>query len=205
MNLPEVPLARVLGAYRANPLMETPRSAAVVLVLVTQPWREPALLLIRRQAGMRSYANDWCLPGGRRDSIDASLLACAWRELWEETGINPSFCALLAELDDFYDGQGELVRPFVCQLCKTSLKASLSLQVEEASEWVLVPLSLLSRVELDFEGRFATKRQPAYLLKLMDEKGLVWGLTASIMRHFLDVLTGSESPLCKGERFYSKE
>lgn len=198
-------MASALSAHRPKPLAETPRSAAVVLVLVNRARREPALLLTRRHAGMRNYANDWCLPGGRRDSGDASLLTCAWRELREETGINRSPCVLLAELDDFYDGKGELVRPFVCQLSEASLRTSLSLQTDEASEWMLLPLSDLFRVERDSGGQTAAKRQPAYLLKLKDGQGLVWGLTASILRHFLDVLTGSDSPLCKGERFHTKE
>lgn len=204
MNLAEVPLARVLAAYQPKPLAETPQSAAVVLVLMSRPGGEPALLMTRRHSAMRSYADDWCLPGGRRESRDASLLACAWRELREETGLDPSSCRLMAELDDFYDGRGTLVRPVVCQLPEASLRASLSLQAEEASEWLLVPLSDLSRVERDSAGRTAARRQPAYLLELMDGKGLVWGLTASILRHFLDVLTGSDSLLCKGERFHKK-
>ncbi|WP_417530126.1 NUDIX hydrolase [Marinobacter lipolyticus] len=205
MILPGMCLASALGAHRPKHLVETPRSAAVVLVLVNRPRLGPALLLTRRHAGMRNYANDWCLPGGRRDSEDASLLACAWRELREETGINPLPSALLAELDDFYDGKGELVRPFVCQLSEASLRTSLSLQTDETSEWMLLPFSDLFRVERDSEGQTAARRQPAYLLELKNGQGLVWGLTASILRHFLNVLTGSDSPLCKGERFHTKE
>lgn len=205
MNLQRVSVACALGTHRAKPLAETPRSAAVILLLVNCHRREPALLLTRRHAGMRSYANDWCLPGGRRDSEDASMLACAWRELQEETGINPSSCALLGELDDFYDGRGERVRPFVCQLSEASFRTSLNLQADEASEWMLLPLADLSRVERDSVGQTVARRQPAYLLELKDGQGMVWGLTASIIRHFLDVLTGSESPLCRGERFHTKE
>ncbi|MBD3655979.1 MULTISPECIES: NUDIX hydrolase [Marinobacter] len=205
MMLPLVSIKDKLAAHRPKPLAETTRPAAVVITLVSPPRNEPSLLLTRRQATMRNYANDWCLPGGRQDANDRSLLACAWRELQEETGIDPSSCALLAELDDFYDGRGELVRPFVCTLSETSFRGSLCLQPEESSEWMLMPLSGLSRIKLDTAGRTAAQRQPAYLLELNHGNGLVWGLTASILRHFVDVITESASPLCKGERFYTKE
>lgn len=183
-------------------LAETPRSSAVMLMLIMRKEGEPVLLLTRRQAGLRNYADDWCLPGGRREATDASLLACAWRELEEETGISRQSCVLLGELDDFYNGKGELVRPFVCLLKGTNHLDKLQLQVSEAADAVLLPISQLACIVEDHEQRFPSQRQPAYLLELDSAaQGCIWGLTASILLHFRDVLTGQVSPLCKGEKF----
>lgn len=199
-----------LGLEHRRPqrLAETPRSSAVVLLLIMRDEGEPGLLLTRRQAGLRNYADDWCLPGGRREATDASLLTCAWRELEEETGISRQTCLLLGELDDFYNGKGELVRPFVCVLTETNQLNKLQLQASEAASAVLFPISKLACIVEDHEQRFPSQRQPAYLLDLYNQgmaQGCVWGLTASILLHFRDVLTGQVSPLCKGEEFKRDE
>lgn len=189
-------------------LVETPRSSGVMLLVIMRYEGESELLLTRRQADLRNYANDWCLPGGRREPSDASLLACAWRELEEETSILQQTCLLLGELDDFYNGNGELVRPFVCVLEEINLLNKLQLQASEAAASVLFPISKLACIVEDHEQRFPSQRQPAYLLDL-DKQGIaqgsVWGLTASILLHFRDVLTGQVSPLCKGEKFKRNE
>lgn len=193
-----------LKHHRPQRLVETPRSSAVTLVLSFREDDEPVLLLTRRQAGLRHYADDWCLPGGGYNPTDASLLTCAWRELEEETGIPRQDCLLLGELDDFYDGRGELVRPFVCVLMETGRLDNLQLQASEAAAAVLLPLSRLEAIVEDREQRFPSRRQPAYLLEIDNQgvaDGCVWGLTASILLHFRDVLTGRISLLCKGEEF----
>lgn len=189
-------------------LVETPCSSAVMLLLIMRDEGESGLLLTRRHAGLRSYSDDWCLPGGRREPIDASLLACAWRELEEETGISKQTCLLLGELDDFYNGNGDLVRPFVCVMEEINLIDKLQLQASEAVAAVLFPIPELACIVEDHEQRFPSQRQPAYLLDLDKQgiaQGCVWGLTASILLHFRDVLTGQVSPLCRGEKFKRDE
>ncbi len=179
-----------------------------MLALIVRAKAEPVLLLTRRQAGLRHYANDWCLPGGRQEPQDASLLVCAWREFSEETGIPADCGTLLGELDDFYNGKGELVRPFVCALPESALQAHLRLQASEAVEYALPALSSLAGIAEDAAGQFPSARRPAYLLEIHEQgisKGHVWGLTASILLHFRDVLTGTVSPICTGERFKREE
>jgi len=198
----------LINQHRPRRLASTPKSSAVMLALIVRDGAEPMLLLTRRQAGLRHYANDWCLPGGRLEPQDASLLACAWREFSEETGI-PSDCGtLLGELDDFYNGKGELVRPFVCGLPESVLQGHLRLQASEAVEYALPALSSLEGLVEDVAGQFPSARQPAYLLEIHEQglsKGHVWGLTASILLHFRDVLMSTVSPICKGEHFKREE
>lgn len=198
----------LLKRHPPRRLATTPKSSAVMLALIVRVDAEPLLLLTRRQAGLRHYANDWCLPGGRLEPQDASLLACAWREFSEETGIPGAGGTLLGELDDFYNGKGELVRPFVCALPESVLQEHLRLQASEAVEYALPALSSLQGIVADADGQFPSARQPAYLLEIQEQgasKGHVWGLTASILLHVRDVLMGTVSPICKGEHFKREE
>lgn len=182
----------------------TPKSSAVMLPVVMRAGAGPQLLLIRRHARLHRYANDWCLPGGRQEQQDATLLSCAWREFSEETGIAAGLCTLLGELDDFYDGRGELVRPFICTLSESVLQEHLQLQPSEAEEYALLSIPSLDAIEQDIAQRFTSARHPAYVLEVFEQgvsKGHVWGLTASILLHLRDVLTGTTSRICKGEHF----
>lgn len=193
-----------LTQHRPQRLAATARSSALMLPLVMHGGARVSLLLTRRHAGLRQYAGHWCLPGGRLDAADASLLACAWRELAEETGLRREGARLLAELDDFYNGKGELVRPFVCSIEEAELTTRLRLQSSEAVEFTLLPLERLADIGLDSQQLYPSARHPAYLLEL-DGQGHVWGLTASILLHLRNVLTDARAPLCRGEIFQRTE
>ena len=74
--------------------------------------REPALLLTRRAAGLRSHAGQWALPGGRLDA-DETPERAALRELAEELGLTLEAHSVLGRLDDYVTRSGYLVTPLV--------------------------------------------------------------------------------------------
>lgn len=77
------------------------------------PWStEPALLLTRRAAGLRSHAGQWALPGGRLDEGETAEQAVL-RELQEELGLRLPPTAILGRLDDYATHAGHLITPFV--------------------------------------------------------------------------------------------
>jgi 8-oxo-dGTP pyrophosphatase MutT (NUDIX family) len=73
---------------------------------------EPALLLTRRAAGLRSHAGQWALPGGRLDAGETPEQA-ALRELAEELGLLLGADSVLGRLDDYVTRSGYLVTPLV--------------------------------------------------------------------------------------------
>ena len=73
---------------------------------------EPALLLTRRAAGMRSHAGQWALPGGRIDALETPEQA-ALRELSEEVGLQLDATSVLGRLDDYATRSGYVITPVV--------------------------------------------------------------------------------------------
>jgi 8-oxo-dGTP pyrophosphatase MutT (NUDIX family) len=88
------------------------RHAAVAVVVVESDSQEPAFLLTRRTAGLRSHAAQWALPGGRVDPGERPVDA-ARRELREELDLDLPESAVLGALDDYATRSGYVITPFV--------------------------------------------------------------------------------------------
>jgi 8-oxo-dGTP diphosphatase len=65
------------------------------------------VLLIQRNT--EPFRNHFALPGGRMDPADASLLACATRELREETGLSAVLAPRPYRLSHVVSAQGDAV------------------------------------------------------------------------------------------------
>jgi 8-oxo-dGTP pyrophosphatase MutT (NUDIX family) len=89
----------------------SPDSAPPRLEWVSPPGG-PAVLLTRRNAGLRAHAGQWALPGGRVDAGERPVDA-ARRELDEELGLSLPESALIGTLDDFPTRSGYVITPFV--------------------------------------------------------------------------------------------
>ncbi|MEM7686470.1 MAG: CoA pyrophosphatase [Pseudomonadota bacterium] len=88
------------------------RSAAVALVVTSDPEGVPAILLTLRPVRMGRHSNQYALPGGKVDPGETATQA-AFRELSEELGIDLPQSALLGQLDDYPTRSGFRITPFV--------------------------------------------------------------------------------------------
>ncbi len=86
--------------------------AAVALVLVAGPAREPAFLLTRRAAKLNHHGGQFALPGGRID-VGEDAQQAARRELREELGVQLDQHSVVGLLDDFATRSGYLMTPVV--------------------------------------------------------------------------------------------
>ena len=120
-------LAERLAGFEVQNLASAGRRHAAVAVAVTEEghgadlpglpehaqWSaEPALLLTRRAAGLRSHAGQWALPGGRIDDGETPEQA-ALRELAEEVGLQLDASQVIGRLDDYATRSGYLITPVV--------------------------------------------------------------------------------------------
>jgi mutator protein MutT len=120
-------LRQQLARFSVLPVPPAGRRCAAVAVAVTEAgfgadlpglprhsaWStEPALLLTRRAAGLRSHAGQWAMPGGRLDDGETPEQA-ALRELAEEVGLQLDAAAVLGRLDDYATRSGYVITPVV--------------------------------------------------------------------------------------------
>jgi 8-oxo-dGTP pyrophosphatase MutT (NUDIX family) len=179
-------LAEQLAAHRPT-VADDPRLrwAAVAIILVPDP---DTLLLIRRaERPGDPWSGHMALPGGRRSSADADLLATAIRETEEEVGVRLEPDSLIGVLDDVAPQTPVLppvaVRPFVFALPE---QPALTLNREVASAaWVeldtLLHPDTYRTVTLHLHG--AEREVQGYQVA----ESLVWGMTERILRSFFDL------------------
>jgi len=184
------------------------RKYAILLPLVEQD-KEPHLLFEVRSLKMRSQPGDICFPGGRIDESDKTEEQCAIRETTEELGIEPSNIHQVQPLDYIIANDGRIIHPFAGKI--TTLE-TLKLNKAEVAEVFTVPLRYfletepkLYKVNLevvpepnfpfdlihngkDYDWR---TRQIDELFYLYEDR-VIWGLTAKIINHFIELIKRGE-------------
>lgn len=182
-----------VGSIRASlsgrdPVTASPtgRSEAAVALLLAPGSAGLDLLLIRRAERVGDpWSGQMGLPGGRRDLVDADLVATAVRETREEIGVDLSGAELLGQLDDLAPTIEHLprmlVRPYVF-----SLPAQPPLELsDEVAVTIWTSLEKLSQsvVEETVQVRDWSRQVTGYRLGAH----LVWGMTERILSPFMEL------------------
>jgi 8-oxo-dGTP pyrophosphatase MutT (NUDIX family) len=151
--------------------------AAAVLALFGEGPGGPDVLLLQRNAEMRSHAGQPAFPGGRIDPSDDGPVGAALREAREETGLDPSGVEILATMPELWiPPSGNVVTPVVAWWREPSeVRPAAPAEVETVAR---VPISdlvnpanrLIVRHPIGLES-------PAFRVANM----LVWGFTAGVL------------------------
>ena len=169
---------------------DTFRRSSVLVPL----WRDGdriRVMFTLRTTRLSSHKGQIAFPGGRCDANDASLMATALRETWEEVGIPADDVRVVGRLDDAWSIQSYHVVPFVGWLnappSPTIEPAEIDRIIVSDLETLLVPgvwrRSRLRRGDGTFDVHY------------YDIDGdVVWGLTGGIVFRFLSWLRGVPVP-----------
>lgn len=180
-------LTRHLKAFPRQTIpMELLRPAAVLLPLYERDGCD-YLLFTERTAHLEHHAGEISFPGGGHDAEDADLSVTVLRETEEELGIAPAQIEVLGRLDDFYSIHGYHVVPFVGTI---PIPDNLQPDPFEIAGTFEAPLDhfrdpSVHRVE-DWKHRGRTHMVDFYQF----EQHVIWGLTAAILRQFLEETAG---------------
>jgi 8-oxo-dGTP pyrophosphatase MutT (NUDIX family) len=163
------------------------RHAAVLIPILASP--VPTLIFTVRTDTLSSHKGQISFPGGSIDPGDASAEAGALRETQEELGLDPSTVRVLGELDSFPTFvSGYVVTPFVGWL---ETEPTLVPNPAEVAEVLRVPIDELAediRREPGFEYGGNNYPTEAWVW----QGHVIWGVTARIIRQFLERLAEGE-------------
>lgn len=184
-------LLSVLAAQHAGDIPRSGRAQAAVAI-VLWPARAGLHVLLIRRAVRKSdpWSGHIALPGGRRDSTDASLFETVQRETQEEVGLDLSQCSqLLGTLENVPAiAQGKHlpldIVPYVFKLTEPQ-PFRLNDEVDEAF-WVRLDELTSDRAKTQVSYDYGGQR---VLLPAFEVEGkIVWGLTHRILTSLLQLL-----------------
>lgn len=178
--------------------------SAVLLPLVELDG-ETCILFEKRAADMKAQPGEICFPGGAIDTSDASPAHTAIRETSEELGVLASNIQLIGPLDIFVSPFGVIVYPYAGYLENPD---KIKLNPDEVEETFNVPLGFLLEQQpleqklvftVDFPDNYPFELVPggkdypyrkAYMPQqfYIWEDRIIWGLTARILHHFLELI-----------------
>ncbi|MDQ0218764.1 CoA pyrophosphatase [Peribacillus cavernae] len=177
---------------------------AVLLPLIRKD-SEIHVLFEVRSLKLRRQPGEICFPGGRIDSEDTDERGAAIRETIEELGIKGEEISDVYPIDYLISGFGMIVYPYVGFIdCPERIKPNPT----EVGDIFTVPLSYFIETEPEvYHVSFKAEPEENFPLNLlvggenynwqsrqMDEffyiyeNRVIWGLTARILSHFVEIL-----------------
>jgi 8-oxo-dGTP pyrophosphatase MutT (NUDIX family) len=176
-----------LAARQRRVVAEGPLVKAAVLVPIVDRG-EPFLVFAKRTEHVGTHRGQISFPGGRLDPTDAGFLEAALRESEEEIGLPRTAVEPLGALDDTETVATQFViTPFVGFVREPVAWQPDGREIEKVIE---VPLAALrARANLRVEHR--ERGGVVHEVLFWDYRGeTIWGATARILKHYLDVLDG---------------
>ncbi|AIF44818.1 CoA pyrophosphatase [Virgibacillus sp. SK37] len=166
---------------------------------------ETHILFEVRSLKLRRQPGDICFPGGRIDTNDPTPRAAALRETTEELGIPEGEIADVLPLDYIVSDFGRIVYPFVGEI---TTNHSFELNKDEVEDIFTVPLDffLTTTPEIHYVSMQITPDSDFPYASIIGGKDydwqvhrmeemfyyyegrVIWGLTAKIIAHFIELL-----------------
>ena len=182
--------ATLRAAYRgpepfkiSRRIPESPRRAAVALVLHGDAAGARRLVLVQRSRTAPQHPGELALPGGMVEPGDRDLPATARRELREELGIAEG----LWEIGCFPDGVAKARTRFTPVLFRWEAPAPAFRVDAELERALMVPLTPLLDAPWTVE-RLTRQEMTLEVPRLELPEAPLWGATAFVLKAWLDVL-----------------
>ena len=177
-------LRAVIRKNDAPPAPETGSyKSACVFLLIFNP-ENPHILAIQKAASQGyAWSNQVALPGGHLDSADASPLEGAFRELEEEVNIRRDQVRLLGSIGHFQTINHRDIEVFAGLWNGIGPLRHDPIEISRILE---IPLQDLvqTHIERGFHNRIPDIQELRYPFEDVE----VWGATARILHHFIELM-----------------
>jgi 8-oxo-dGTP pyrophosphatase MutT (NUDIX family) len=187
MRLTPEEIKQIIAALPKRRQALSSYTPAAVLMIFFERDNATYLVYLRRTQGMIVHSGHIAFPGGKIDPDDQSSRAAAFRETWEEIGVDANALTYLGDLGLFetitsrFDAAAHAVW--------SPHPVSYRINPREVAEVVEIPLAHLFsqfRPEIDF-GNYHDFMYLNFNYRPPNSTNVanLWGLTARITHHFL--------------------
>ena len=161
-------------------------------VLVPLCWNDgnPQIVVTKRSMDVEHHKGEISFPGGRVESTDKGLVQTALREADEEIGLKRQDVDVLGLLDDHISVMGYHITPVV-----GAIPYPYDFRINSESETLLlIPMrhAFSNTAWMAERSYYRGRGINIYFLEI--EGGVVWGATARILKHFVDMLSNTPIP-----------
>ncbi len=155
-------------------------------VMALFAFNEVLELLFIQKADVEGYPwrNQMAFPGGHVDENDTSTQETALRELEEEMGIQGCDVRVMGSLGHYQTINNKDIEAFTGIWNK---KGSITFDPAEISRVLSIPFAYLTKIHR--EKGYAGRRPNAMELNYPYEDVLIWGVTAKILHHLIEIVT----------------
>jgi len=183
-------IRQVVASYQPRRIQSEGRPEAAVLLLIYEVHSEPHILFTLRTHLVETHKGQISFPGGAADPEDDDLRLTALRETYEELGVRPEHVEVVGQLDDSPSISGFMVTPYV-GFIRGPVPYRFLPNRHEVAELIEVPLThLMDRANVTEEVRQIDGRD-LVMYSYLFKGHVIWGLTARILRQFLDLLASA--------------
>lgn len=158
-----------------------------------------------RAFSLRRQPGEVCFPGGKNDETDKDHMETAMRETYEELGLKEGSISQVVPLDFIVSPYGNIIYPFVGVIDTIN---DMQVNHKEVDHIFTVPLTFFKQMKPDIhyvnarlepepgfpydsivggkDYNWQIKRMEEFFYYFEDK--VIWGLTARVVRHFIQVI-----------------
>lgn len=159
-------------------------------VLVPLGWLDgdPRVILTKRSMSVETHKGEISFPGGHTEPSDNGAEATALREAEEETGLKPEHVEILGRLDDHITIFRFHVTPVV-----GAIPYPYPFSINGEADAIVTVRLADALLDGSWMSEKTTLRGMAVEFSCIPaDDGFVWGATARMLRHFVELLIGRE-------------
>ncbi len=156
-----------------------------VFLLVFNRDNQPYILaVLKADTDGYLWANQVALPGGHIDASDSGPLGAAYRELEEEIGISREQVTCIGSLGHFQTISSKDIEVFLG--IWNNHENPVNHDIREISKILKLPISQL--LDIHISRQFYGKSPDIFELLYPVQDVVIWGVTARILHHFLELV-----------------
>lgn len=158
------------------------KPAVVLIPLSIDSKSQLSFTLTRRSQNLKLFKGECCFIGGNVDEKDQSALKTAFREAYEEVGMNSQCLDIFCHFKPIFTSHGSIVTPIVAFLDEAKFNPKIN--YEEVDLIFKVPTEMFLKKEMHYCSLFTYKKDKFHMhyfkWKHQDQNCLITGITSTL-------------------------